>query len=296
MMKCSRPIDIVGNIVDRCSHSSHTNSPLIGDNLHVIRHSQDVDLVDMFRCSLDSWQCSHNQLNPGILTIPSTQNNNNHNDETHLQSSTRLHLGQCFGIGRGTIRSLIFDVHQFLERERIEIETDDNDRYSTVVDLASHLSLQGYSSVFLRRNNGRCSYEYGKAVAKHTFITVFDDFDDMAQEVIVDIAFREQFQIARACSTPRFQEALSLTPNVFVGTRANMICGARTLYSEMQRSFLHQNMSFPPWRNLSNILERWQTDDSYTGKTTTNREEQTREKDVHDQIRRMESHFQIFKA
>lgn len=186
----------------------------------------------------------------------------------HLPAATRLHLEHCFAIGCGPVRLLTLDVLDFCRREGGE---------PSVVDTAAHLAQLGYSDVRLRRNGGRTA-EVGGSVAKHAFVTLrlparmcAENENDLAGraipdpgiEVVVDTRFREQFCIPRA--TPRYAQALSLTPEVYVGSRAQMLCGARVLCTEMAHSFAAFGMTSPPWRRFPWVLARWHVFDEDGG-------------------------------
>jgi uncharacterized protein (TIGR01615 family) len=75
------------------------------------------------------------------------------------------------------------------------------------------------------------------------------------RQLIVDISFQTQFEIARG--TAQYAAALQSLPTVFVGTAAKLEQVLR-LMSEAARASLEQSdMHLPPWRTLDYMRSKW---------------------------------------
>lgn len=75
------------------------------------------------------------------------------------------------------------------------------------------------------------------------------------RQLIVDISFQTQFEIARG--TAQYGAALRSLPTVFVGTAAKLEQVLR-LMSEAARASLEQSdMHLPPWRTLEYMRSKW---------------------------------------
>jgi len=81
----------------------------------------------------------------------------------------------------------------------------------------------------------------GKPVAGATFI--------------VDINFREQFQVAHA--TPHYRELIDQMDIEFIGAEPKLRAVIQMLCEEMARAYREQDISLPPWRQTSSMLSKW---------------------------------------
>ncbi|GJP68740.1 hypothetical protein CLOP_g25404 [Closterium sp. NIES-67] len=75
------------------------------------------------------------------------------------------------------------------------------------------------------------------------------------QRVVVDVAFRQQFEVARP--TPRYAELLSQLPSVFVGGRQRLKPLVTALATAMNLSLQSSGISIAPWRRTKYLLSKW---------------------------------------
>ncbi|GAX80218.1 hypothetical protein CEUSTIGMA_g7656.t1 [Chlamydomonas eustigma] len=141
---------------------------------------------------------------------------------------------------------LISDVSSFrrvLLREGSELDT---------VELASKLSSFGYSvSVRSALGGGNSCFRN----LRHDFLLVrgTDEFEGI--ECIVDLHFKEQFEIPHP--TEAYLEILACVPEDFVGPLSRLMPLVQTLSSEMAESFTAKGLTLPPWRRTQSMLSKW---------------------------------------
>lgn len=74
-------------------------------------------------------------------------------------------------------------------------------------------------------------------------------------ELIVDINFQAQFEIARR--TSQYVAALQSLPTVFVGTAATLEQVLRLMSEAAKASLEQSDMHLPPWRTLEYMRSKW---------------------------------------
>ena len=211
-----------------------------------------------------------------------------HSTAEDVPSSLEQRLRICFAVVTGWMRLLTLDVMSWT---RQSFEDGDGDVLD-VVELAAHLSSVGYIARVCHTSASETN-KYLYSSVNHTFITVKNAYESDA-EAVVDPHFREQFFIPRP--TDRYTKILRIVPEVFVGKFASMVCGARYVCKELERSFAANGMSLPPWRNADSILARWITaakNDEYNRKKYSSEQpylfdgSRIRELDIQNQLGRM---------
>ncbi|CAI5480230.1 unnamed protein product [Closterium sp. Yama58-4] len=75
------------------------------------------------------------------------------------------------------------------------------------------------------------------------------------QRVVVDVSFRQQFEVARP--TPRYAELLSQLPSVFVGGRQRLKPLVTALATAMNLSLQSSGIAIAPWRRTKYLLSKW---------------------------------------
>jgi uncharacterized protein (TIGR01615 family) len=141
---------------------------------------------------------------------------------------------------------LMSDVNSFrrvLLREGSELDT---------VELASKLSSFGYSvSVRSALGGGISCFRN----LRHEFLLVrgSDEFDGV--EYIVDLHFKEQFEIPHP--TDAYLDILTCVPVDFVGPLSRLMPLVQTLSAEMAESFTAKGLTLPPWRRTQSMLSKW---------------------------------------
>ncbi|CAI5984105.1 unnamed protein product [Closterium sp. NIES-64] len=76
-----------------------------------------------------------------------------------------------------------------------------------------------------------------------------------SQRVVVDVSFRQQFEVARP--TPRYAELLSQLPSVFVGGRQRLKPLVTALATAMNLSLQSSGIAIAPWRRTKYLLSKW---------------------------------------
>mmetsp|Transcript_30632 Transcript_30632/g.59054 ORF Transcript_30632/g.59054 Transcript_30632/m.59054 type:complete len:326 (+) Transcript_30632:225-1202(+) len=75
------------------------------------------------------------------------------------------------------------------------------------------------------------------------------------QTFIVEPRLQDEFQIVRP--TPEYSRLLEDVPHVFVGTSSQLARIVAFMSERMQESFRQRGMCSPPWRQVSNLLRKW---------------------------------------
>lgn len=106
------------------------------------------------------------------------------------------------------------------------------------------------------RNAGRSGVanERGCWRLRHTFLQVDGVYG--ADMIIVDPAFREQFEIPRV--TARYLKILASLPAVFIGSPTDLWWTVHHVCYEMMRAFSCTGLHFPPWRRVESMLTKWE--------------------------------------
>eukprot|EP00475_Leptophrys_vorax_P036065 TRINITY_DN6027_c0_g1_i2.p1 TRINITY_DN6027_c0_g1~~TRINITY_DN6027_c0_g1_i2.p1 ORF type:complete len:359 (-),score=15.05 TRINITY_DN6027_c0_g1_i2:243-1199(-) len=76
-----------------------------------------------------------------------------------------------------------------------------------------------------------------------------------AQRVVVDVAFRQQFEVARP--TPRYAELLAQLPTVFVGVRQRLRPLVTAMATALNLSLQTSGMDVAPWRRVKYLTSKW---------------------------------------
>ncbi|KAK3247614.1 hypothetical protein CYMTET_42890 [Cymbomonas tetramitiformis] len=134
------------------------------------------------------------------------------------------------------------------------------DRNSRVHALSRMLISMGYS-VCVRQGHA-----FGSTT--HAFLVVSDPRTDEARHALVDIDFRELFEIPRASTS--YTQLLSLLPQTFIGSckiyghvssappRCELLQRiAEIMSNAMQVSLSDSGLYMAPWRGLDKVLQRW---------------------------------------
>jgi uncharacterized protein (TIGR01615 family) len=117
------------------------------------------------------------------------------------------------------------------------------------VVLALRLALVGYqASVRQAIGGGSACFRN----LRHEFINVRAP---NAEEYIVELNFKEQFQIPKPSLT--YQKLLDFLPSEFVGTSSSLVPLVQCLCMEMADSFQEQGLTLPPWRRSQAMLSKW---------------------------------------
>lgn len=90
---------------------------------------------------------------------------------------------------------------------------------------------------------------------RHEFLLVRGD---EGIEYVVDLAFRDQFEIPHP--TDAYQEVLKAVPQVFVGPMASLVALVQLLGDQMAQVFTSNGLALPPWRRTSSLLTKWASD------------------------------------
>ncbi|KAK2076087.1 hypothetical protein QBZ16_001423 [Prototheca wickerhamii] len=88
-----------------------------------------------------------------------------------------------------------------------------------------------------------------------SFSTLAETLRRRGGELIVDPAFREQFEIAHV--PERYDRVIERVPQAVVLPRARLEALAGVLCAEMGHAFAEMGLSQPPWRGLGAILSKW---------------------------------------
>ncbi|RMZ56979.1 hypothetical protein APUTEX25_005041 [Auxenochlorella protothecoides] len=127
-------------------------------------------------------------------------------------------------------------------------------RALTLASLAEVLHRLGYG-VRIRTANGggRCGACLRNL--RHSFLAVSLAGPGTPCDLIVDPAFREQFQIAHMME--RYRRVMAMVPEEVVLPPARLEKLVEVLCGEMQRAFSEKDLSLPPWRALGAMLSKW---------------------------------------
>ena len=90
---------------------------------------------------------------------------------------------------------------------------------------------------------------------RHEFLLVRGQGEYEGLEYVVDLAFRDQFEIPQPSSS--YHELLGDVPQVFVGPVSSLIPVVQIVCSEMAVSFTIRGQTLPPWRKTEAILSKW---------------------------------------
>jgi uncharacterized protein (TIGR01615 family) len=90
---------------------------------------------------------------------------------------------------------------------------------------------------------------------RHEFLLVRGQGEYEGLEYVVDLAFRDQFEIPQP--TPGYQELLKAVPQVFVGTMSSLVSIVKLLGREIGLSFEEKGLALPPWRHTDSLLTKW---------------------------------------
>lgn len=92
--------------------------------------------------------------------------------------------------------------------------------------------------------------------ARHSFLIVYANDDlDLENAAIIDPKFRDQFEIARPTDT--YRDILKNVPDVFIGSKKQLIDAVQYIIIASHRSFLEAGMHIPPWRSRKSVLSKW---------------------------------------
>mmetsp|Transcript_9076 Transcript_9076/g.12332 ORF Transcript_9076/g.12332 Transcript_9076/m.12332 type:complete len:257 (+) Transcript_9076:131-901(+) len=114
----------------------------------------------------------------------------------------------------------------------------------------------------LNANHIKAIHRQAKSTLAHDFISpqnsyveVFQGSANHSESLIVEIFFREQFEIVRP--TQSYFRILSEIPISFFGTKFELTAIVEFMAEKMAESFHRQGMSMPPWRKAYNLLAKW---------------------------------------
>ena len=133
---------------------------------------------------------------------------------------------------------------------------------STIFCLASRLDSVGHSLSIHFSAASSPHVHQGKSTGKsvfrnlrHEFLLVHGQGEYEGLEYVVDLAFRDQFEIPQPSSS--YHELLGDVPQVFVGPVSSLIPVVQIVCSEMAVSFTIRGQTLPPWRKTEAILSKW---------------------------------------
>lgn len=85
--------------------------------------------------------------------------------------------------------------------------------------------------------------------------TFSDRITSNLKRVVVDVSFRQQFEIARP--TPRYAQLLAQIPTVFVGVRQRLRPLVTAMATALNLSLESSGMSIAPWRRAKYLTSKW---------------------------------------
>lgn len=144
------------------------------------------------------------------------------------------------------------------EEESVYYDVGGSDSVSKemqLLRLRDLMRLEGYNVDVYQSRAAKGSNKYRDCLRHltHTFLGIQTRADEMP--LIVDPAFRQQFEIARA--SERYQVVLRALPNTFVGRLSDLKKIVGLIVSEIKRSFEEEQMSTPPWRRQEAFMSKW---------------------------------------
>lgn len=123
-----------------------------------------------------------------------------------------------------------------------------------VKDVASQLNSEGYR-VKLRSSLGAKNKDRYLTALRHDIIVAYVLCNGQELEAFIDISFRESFSISRP--TDKYAALLDMVPEVFVGTKTQLVRLVALLAEEADNSFKAAELNVPPWRKTKTVLTKW---------------------------------------
>ena len=144
------------------------------------------------------------------------------------------------------------------EEESVYYDVGGSDSVSKemqLLRLRDLMRLEGYDVDVYQSRAAKGSNKYRDCLRHltHTFLGIQTRAGEMP--LIVDPAFRQQFEIARA--SERYKVVLRALPNTFVGRLSDLKKIVGLIVSEIKRSFEVEQMSTPPWRRQEAFMSKW---------------------------------------